>query len=57
MPDYAAMYRRLFHSQTQVIEILKKAQQDTEEMHMSAPDPVIWVLDKTDDDEQESEEF
>ena len=56
MPDYAAMYRRLFQAQTQAITILQKAQQDAEEMHMSAPDPVIWVLDKTDDDEQEPEE-
>jgi len=45
MPDYAAMYKRLFQSQTQAIEILQKAQQDTEEMYISAPNPEIRVLD------------
>lgn len=45
MADYAAMYRRLFQSQTQAIEILMKAQQDTEEMYISAPEPDIRILD------------
>ena len=36
MPDYAAMYRRLFQSQTVAIQILQKAQQDTEAMYMDA---------------------
>ena len=33
MPDYAAMYKRLFNSQTTAIEILQQAQQDTENMY------------------------
>ena len=45
MPDYAAMYKRLFQSQTKAIRILQEAQQDTEEMYISAPDPEIRVLD------------
>lgn len=45
MPDYAAMYKRLFQSQTKAIEILQKAQQDTEEMYISAPVLDIRVLD------------
>lgn len=45
MADYAAMYRRLFQSQTQATEILMKAQQDVEEMYISSPDPEIRVLD------------
>jgi hypothetical protein len=45
MADFATMYRKLFNSQTQAIEILQKAQQDTEEMYVSAPDPDIQVLD------------
>ena len=45
MEDFAAMYRKLFNSQTQAIELLQKAQQDTEEMYMSAPEPDIRVLD------------
>ena len=51
MPDYAKMYRLLFNSQTdaialqeQVMEILKKAQQATEEIFVSAPEPDIRVL-------------
>ena len=53
MPDYAAMYKRLFQSQTQAIKVLQEAQQDTEEMYISAPDPEIRILDtskKPDDD-------
>jgi hypothetical protein len=45
LPDYAKMYRRLFNSQTDVIEILQRAQRETEEMYVSAPDPDIRVLD------------
>ncbi len=45
MPDYAAMYKRLFRSQTEVIAILQKAQQDTEEMYLSSPEPDIRVLE------------
>jgi hypothetical protein len=39
------MYRRLFNSQTDAIEILQRAQRETEEMYVSAPDPEIRVLD------------
>ena len=45
MPDYAVMYKRLFHSQTEAIAILQKAQQDTEEMYISSPEPDIRVLE------------
>lgn len=57
MPDYMKMYKRLFHSQTQAIEILQKAQQDTEEMYISAPDPEIRVLEpkKQNEDEPDAE--
>lgn len=55
MPDYAALYRHLFQSQTKAIRlqeeataILIKAQQDTEEMYISAPDPQIIMLNKQD---------
>ena len=52
MPDYVAMYRRLFQAQTQAIEILQQAQLATEEMYISAPEPDIRVLDlpKPEDD-------
>jgi len=45
MPDYAAMYKTLFNSQSKAIEILQKAQQTTEEMYISAPDPDIRLFD------------
>ncbi len=45
MSDYAAMYKRLFNAQTDAIAILQKAQQDTEEMFISWPEPDIRVLE------------
>jgi len=45
MPDYAAMYKKLFQSQTKAIDILQEAQRDTEEMYISAPAPELRVLE------------
>ena len=58
MPDYAAMYKRLFNSQTTAIQILQEAQQDTEEMYIEAPEPTITVLKrkKPDEDKQDKGE-
>jgi len=44
MPDYKEMYRRLFQSQAQAIEILIKAQQTTEEIYMSASEDNVKHL-------------
>ena len=44
MPDYGAMYRHLFNTQTDVIKILQKAHQETEEMYMSAPNPDVRLI-------------
>ena len=55
MPDYASMYKRLFRSQTEVIEILQKAQQDTEEMYISAPEGNLRSLKKKGPGEDEPE--
>ena len=44
MPDYGAMYRHLFNTQADVIKILQKAHQETEEMYMSAPEPEIRLI-------------
>jgi len=41
MPDYEAMYKKLFNAQTDAIRILQKAQQETEEIYISAPTPVL----------------
>lgn len=45
MPDYAAMYKKLFNSQTDAIAILQQAQRDTEEMYISSPEPDIRILE------------
>ena len=45
MPDYAAMYKRLFNSQTDAITLLQEAQRETEEMFITAPDPDIRVFE------------
>lgn len=53
LTDYAAMYKRLFNSTTDAIAILQQAQQDTEEMYVTSPEPDIMVLEskKIEDDE------
>lgn len=65
MPDYATMYKELFHSQTKAIqkaeeavEILKEAQQVTENMYINAPEVNITVLDRAtpEDDTQDGNE-
>ncbi len=55
MADFAAMYRKLFNSQTQAIELLQKAQQDTEEMYVSSPDPDIRIVSKGRQDDDETQ--
>ena len=44
MPDYAKMYRHLFNAQTDAVALLQKAQLETEEMYVSAPDPDVRLL-------------
>jgi len=58
MPDYPEMYKKLFRAQTKAIQILQEAQQETEEMYISAPEPGITVLrpKKPDGEEPETEE-
>ena len=53
MPDYAKMYRKLFNSQTDAIEILQKAQLETEQMCIEAPDLDIQLLNSNVQDENE----
>jgi hypothetical protein len=56
MPDYEAMYQRLFQAQTKAIEILQEAQQDTEEMYISAPAPDIRLLPAKEQEETTNKE-
>lgn len=44
MPDYAEMYKKLFRSQTRAIEMLQQAQQEVEEMYVSANDLELSVI-------------
>ena len=54
MPDYATMYRKLFNAQTDAINILQAAQQETEQMYIDAPEPVVTVLETRPEDEKEN---
>lgn len=44
MPDYKAMYIKLFQSQTKAIQLLQSAQQETEEMYIASQPTDIKVL-------------
>lgn len=50
MPDYKAMYIKLFQSQTKAIQILQSAQQDTENMYIEAEPPEIRLINPQEDD-------
>ena len=57
MPDYAKMYRHLFNAQTDAVALLQKAQLETEEMYVSAPDPDIRILEPGQSDESKPEKY
>ncbi len=45
MPDYKKMYLTLFRASEEAINLLVKAQQDCEELYLSAPEPEVKVLE------------
>ena len=45
MPDYKEMYLHLMRETEKATRILIKAQQDCEEMYLSAPEPELTVLE------------
>lgn len=45
MTDYKEMYLHLMRETEKAIRILIKAQQDCEEMYLSAPEPELTVLE------------
>ena len=45
MPDYKEMYLHLMRETEKACRILMKAQQDCEEMYLSAPEPELTVLE------------
>ncbi len=44
MPNYKEMYVTLFRSQTKAIDLLQKAQQETEDMYIESDEPEIKIL-------------
>ena len=45
MPDFEKMYLTMFRASEEAINLLIKAQQECEEMFISAPEPEIKVLE------------
>ena len=45
MPDFEKMYLTMFRASEEAISLLIKAQQECEEMFISAPEPEIRVLE------------
>lgn len=43
MADYQEMYRRLFQATTKAIDILQKAQQETEELYIASNQPELHL--------------
>ena len=46
MPDYKEMYLHLMRETEKAVRILTQAQQDCEELYLSAPEPELIVLDR-----------
>ena len=44
MADYKKMYFKLFRATTKAIDILVEAQQECEEMYISAEEPELTIL-------------
>lgn len=45
MPDYKEMYLKLFRATENAINILIEAQQECEELYISAPEPELKVIE------------
>lgn len=43
MADYQAMYRKLFQATTKAIDLLQRAQQETEELYISSDDTKLHL--------------
>jgi len=44
MPDYKAMYLKLFHASEEAVNLLISAQRECEEMYISEPETELKVL-------------
>lgn len=45
MPDYKKMYHTMFKASEAAIELLIAAQQECEELYVSAPEPKITLME------------
>ena len=53
MPDYKEMYLKMVRASEQAIRILVKAQQECEELYISAPEQDLRILDTSESSEPE----
>lgn len=51
MADYREMYRLLFQAATRAIDILQKAQQETEELFIRSDPPDLSLMERGDEKE------
>ena len=45
MPDYKEMYLKLFRASEKAVNLLIAAQQECEEMYLSAPEPELKIVE------------
>jgi len=55
LPDYKEMYRILFRETTEAIYVLQKAQQQTEEMYMTADTANRFIVMRGDADDADKQ--
>lgn len=55
MADYQKLYYVLFHAITDAIAILQKAQQDAEELYISAEEPELRIVDMSEYQEESAD--
>ena len=55
MADYQKLYYVLFHAMTDAIAILQKAQQDAEELYISAEEPELRIVDMSEYQEESAD--
>ncbi|MFT8890055.1 MAG: hypothetical protein ABF904_14800 [Ethanoligenens sp.] len=56
MADYQEMYRKLFQATTKAIDILQKAQQETEELYIASDQPELHLTKDVDSSSRNSED-
>lgn len=54
MADYREMYRKLFQATTNAIDILQKAQQETEEPYMTSDQPELHFMKEEEPSQKDS---